>query len=526
MNAKIVAFSLMLAVAVPFLRADRRVGRNTTSLPDVAANEYFVAFTDGLSPANERGLEAAGARITRRFPRIRVAAVRASAAQAAALERLPRVEYVEPVPTRYKMGLNDTQLTPALTNGLYGLITTKSTNAHAASKTGMGVKVGVADTGIDYTHPDIVGAYINGIDTVDNDTDPSWNNDPDETHATHVAGTVLGRNNFKGVLGVAYDAQLYHARVLGPNGGTSATVMDGVRWLVETAGCRIVNMSLGGGRPSRAESAFYQDMRAQGALIIAATGNDSDATRINYPANYPVNIAVGAVDVNNVRASFSNGGSNIDVVAPGVAVLSSVPIGTGAEASVTSGLNEYVAVSMEFAPKTNGITKILVNCGLGQPGECPASVSGNIALIQRGTNSFGEKVANAMAQGAVGAIVYNNEPGLLIGTLGSRRAPGRVPWIPALGVSDVTGAQLLSAVGSQVTMKAIVSNWDMYDGTSMATPHVSGVAALIWAINPSLTPAQVEAALFSTTTDLGAAGFDTLYGRGIVNAQAAIAAVP
>jgi serine protease len=204
----------------------------------------------------------------------------------------------------------------------------------------------------------------------------------------------------------------------------------------------------------------------------------------------------------------------------------SVPIGTGAEASVTAGATDHVAVSMQYAPKTSaaGVTKTLVNCGLGTPGECPAGVSGNIALIQRGSISFGEKVANAMAQGAVAAIIYNNQPGQLIGTLGTPTAPGNVPWVPAVGVSDVTGAQLLLSVGNQATLKAIVSDWDLYDGTSMATPHVSGIVALIWGSRPALTNDQVETALFSTTTDLGDAGYDTLYGRGLVNAEAAIGA--
>jgi subtilisin family serine protease len=68
-----------------------------------------------------------------------------------------------------------------------------------------------------------------------------------------------------------------------------------------------------------------------------------------------------------------------------------------------------------------------------------------------------------------------------------------------------------------------VSNWDYYDGTSMATPHVSGVVALIWAANPSLSVTTVESYLKTSCTDLGAAGYDTTYGYGIVNASAAVA---
>ena len=98
-------------------------------------------------------------------------------------------------------------------------------------------------------------------------------------------------------------------------------------------------------------------------------------------------LSVGAVDVNNDHASFSNTGTGIDLSAPGVLVLSSVPTGTGSEASVTTRATER-AFGMEFAGTTPGLTAELVNCGLGRPGECPAAVAGKIALIQRGEISF------------------------------------------------------------------------------------------------------------------------------------------
>ena len=84
--------------------------------------------------------------------------------------------------------------------------------------------MGVADTGIDYTHPDIAPNYRGGIDTFTPDNDPIWEMfwDADwgwwvvETHGTHVAGTILAANNSLGVLGVAYSANLYQARMMGP----------------------------------------------------------------------------------------------------------------------------------------------------------------------------------------------------------------------------------------------------------------------------------------------------------------------
>src|SRR5439155_4003900 len=134
-------------------------------------------------------------------------------------------------------------------------------------------------------------------------------------HATHVSGTILGVFNSVGVYGVAYNARLVHARVLGPNGGTTSDIMAGVKALVDS-GARIINLSLGGGRASRTEQKFYDDLHNnRGVLVAAAAGNDS-ATKLSYPAAYKSNISVGAVDKTNAHASFSNTGRGLDVSAP------------------------------------------------------------------------------------------------------------------------------------------------------------------------------------------------------------------
>ncbi len=96
-------------------------------------------------------------------------------------------------------------------------------------------------------------------------------------------------------------------------------------------------------------------------------------------------------------------------------------------------------------------------------------------------------------------------------------------WIPTVSVSDTTGAALKAQAGTSATVVDGVSDWDHYEGTSMATPHTAGVIALIWSANQALSNTIVESYLFTTTTDLGAAGFDNTYGRGIVNADAGVA---
>ncbi|HEX8142092.1 MAG TPA: S8 family serine peptidase [Pyrinomonadaceae bacterium] len=517
--------------------SDQTQSASDSKRPDFAEGRYFVSFNNGVTASNRAMVKSHGASVRHEFPDQRLIAIEIhNPNQLAAIQNNPNVEYVEQEPMRYAMGLSDlssSEMTPTATNGLYGLVTTKTTNAHARGYTGASFKVGIADTGLDYTHPDIAANYVAGYDTFEKDGNPWWNNDPLESHGTHVAGTILGVRGNNGIYGAAYNARLYHARVLkgdaaaGTATGSSSGIMAGVKWLVSDASgpqVNVVNMSLGGGAPSMSEQRFYNDCRNKyGAIIVAATGNDGFTNQVSYPAAYTVNLAVGAVDKNNAVASFSNRGTTaIDLVGPGVDVASSVPLGQGFDTSVTT-TSAFAAYGMTFAGQTSGITRPLVNCGIGQVGEFPASVAGNIALIQRGTLSFADKVKNAMDAGAVAAIVYNNVAGDFGGTLGAATTADGRAWIPAVTVSDVTGATLVSQAGTNATVMNKATNWDYYSGTSMATPHVAGITALLWAANPTYTPAAIEDALKKSATDLGAAGYDTTFGYGLANADAALA---
>jgi subtilisin family serine protease len=163
------------------------------------------------------------------------------------------------------------------------------------------------------------------------------------------------------------------------------------------------------------------------------------------------------------------------------------------------------------------------------PNEFPERVRGNIALIQRGATFFAEKVFNAMNAGALGVIIFNNEPGEFSGTLFAETTVDGRTWIPVVTVSGSTGATLRNQVGTSAvnsvtgTIINKRSNWNIYSGTSMATPHVTGVIALIWSVNPNFTNSTVEGILFSTCTDLGPKDYDPNFGHGLVNASAAVA---
>jgi len=488
---------------------------------DTATQRIFIGFQNKPGDKERMLVQGLNGRIINEFPEVQAFAVEIPANKIDALSKKPDVLYIEQDPIRSPLGLSDSELEPSMSNGLYGLITTYATTVQKKGVTGTGSIACIADTAIDTTHPDIAA---NLLETRNFNSQPI--DLPNETHATHVAGTIIAALNNKGVRGVAYTAKLYHARVLGPEGGSSSEVMKGVRWLVENKGCKVVGLSLGGSTKSRTEEIFYRLMSRKGALVIAAAGNEN-ATELSFPAGYQVVLSVGALDQNNNHASFSNTGNNLDLSAPGVDILSSVPIGTGRDSSVITGSTSHHAFGMEFAGMTSGLKGTIVDSGTGNTAsEFPSGVKGNISLMQRGSASFATKADNAMKAGAVAAIIYNNVAGDFSGTLGSPTNSSGKPWIPVVSVSDSTGATLVAMARTDTTGTVVnqVTDWDYYSGTSMATPHVVGIAALIMSANPALTNMQVEKILKNTATDLGKTGYDTTFGFGLVNASRAVEA--
>jgi serine protease len=525
-HARLTAASVFFVVAVTMAAIAAGQGGGPSS-----REHLIVGFNKTPGAAEHALVERYGGKVRFSFPSVKALAIDLDSAKIGVFAREGGISYVEKDSIRKPLDLSKEQLVPALENGLYGLITTHAVEAQAAGYTGAGIKACVADTGLDTTHPDIAANFVAGKDIF------GGTNSVDvfklgvaatEHHATHVSGILLGVNNSVGILGVAPQAKLYEARVLGtqPDGsvsGETSQVMAGVQWLADQ-GCRVINMSLGGPDRSQAEQALYQQVIANGHLIVASSGNDA-SSRPSYPAGYDVDglLSVGAVDRNNAHASFSNTGGTVDLSGPGVDVLSSFPKDQGRNASVTT-TQTFEAFSLEFAGTTSakGITKTLVSCGLAvSPTDCPTTVTGNIALIQRGSVTFAQKVASAMTAGAVGAIIYNNAPGNFNGTLGATTNNG-TPWIPAVSVSQADGQTLLTQVGSKATLLNAPYAWDFLSGTSMAAPHVSGVAALLFGQRPGLTPLQVVSILESTATDLGPVGYDPTFGWGLVHATAAL----
>jgi subtilisin family serine protease len=521
------------------------IGGASTATSAPAREHLLVGYNHVPTAADRAAIASVGGKIRREFSAISAIAVDLPSGKASSIRSQSGVSYVETDGVKTPLSLSSTlptsQLVPSLTNGLYGLVTTHTVAAQAAGNTGRGVTACVADTGIDTQTPDLKGRIL---DTYDVFSGKSGVDATDvyklgvaatETHASHVAGIVLGANDGEGIVGVAPGAMLKHARVLktqldGSVSGETSEVMAGVEWLA-THGCRVINMSLGGGDRSQAEDALYRHIRNDlHVLIVVASGNDS-SKKVSFPGGYQSVLTVGAVDSANHLASFSNTGAQLDVVAPGVNNLSSFPRTEGRDAFVTVGGTETSALPLEFAPATNGVTGTLVRCAqMVDANACVgAPTTGTwIALIQRGAVSFAAKVHNARVAGAAAAIIYNNAangPGNFNGTLGTVDDSG-TPWIPAISLSQTEGEALAASTITTATVSNVQMAWNYDSGTSMATPHVTGLAALILGKNPRLTPDQVETIIERTTTDLGVPNYDTTFGWGLINSQAALAATP
>jgi len=152
--------------------------------------------------------------------------------------------------------------------------------------------------------------------------------------------------------------------------------------------------------------------------------------------------------------------------------------------------------------------------------------AGQVVLCERGDISFYDKVMNVQNSGDAGAVIYNNEPGNFLGTLGD----GASSAIIGLSISQEDGQELVAdSLGQVGTVESIyteqVSSYAYYDGTSMATPHVAAVAALVWSSNPAATNVEIRDVLAQTAEDLDDAGRDIATGFGLVQAADAIAAL-
>ncbi|TWD99478.1 minor extracellular serine protease Vpr [Neobacillus bataviensis] len=376
--------------------------------------------------------------------------------------------------------------------------------------TGKGITVGVIDTGVDYTHPDLKSNYAGGHDLVDNDRDPMETLAVGKAtiHGTHVAGIIAANGKIKGV---APEAKIVAYRALGPGGGgTTEQVLAAIEQAIKDK-VDVVNLSLGNdiNGPDLPISLALNRAVDKGIVAVAASGNSGpDVWTVGSPGTSSKAISVGASTPTMEIPSLIIEGSRKKIrVQP-------------LEGSANWGLDR----SLELA-----------DGGLGRK-EDLHDVQGKMVLIKRGTITFTEKAKNAFEAGAKAVLIYNNLSGSFMGNLD---APMTIP-VGALALGDgvilqkrlkehsVAARVLISEERDRLadfsSRGPVTGTWEIkpdivapgvsinstipggylsLQGTSMAAPHVAGACALIKQAHPEWTPAQIKAALMNTAKPIG-----------------------
>lgn len=443
--------------------------------------------------------------------------------EAASLRTSANVRWVEPVRERHALAQTFHPLRQTVP---FGLDTISARQAQLGKAKGI-TNVVVIDTGVDYRHPELSGIWAGGRNVLTNTDDPL----DDDSHGTHVAGTIAAADNNLGVVGVAPNVRLWSVKILDAQGnGTTEGLAKAIDWIAakkdELGGNWVINLSLGGYAESLAEREAFQRLQDKGILTIAAAGNLSTPAKpapVSFPAAYPSVVAVGATTFNGTLATFSGQGPELDLAAPGVGVLSTLPLGA---TDLWYVLDHDTPTFVEelIGSKRGVVSGEFVYCGAGKVDEFPSTVAGKIALIRRGEEvPFADKARRAKEAGAIAVAIFDNvavpTPGQW--TLYRTEEDRFYDWPITVRLTMQTGEALRAAGPHTISVTYTNEAYAEKSGTSMASPHVAGAAALLWSLAPDATPQQIVNALTVTATDLGTAGADPQFGAGMINVLAA-----
>ncbi|GIP24700.1 MULTISPECIES: S8 family peptidase [Paenibacillus] len=208
-----------------------------------------------------------------------------------------------------------------------------------SSSTGYQVRIGVIDTGADFSHPDLRYSLARGVNLLN----PNMLPHDDNGHGTHITGTIAGSGGIQGILGVAPRATIYPVKAFDHNGAAYVSdIIMGIDWCVRNQ-VDIINMSFGMKSKNKSLLSVVNKALQAGVVIVASAGNDNKSRSVDYPARYPQTISVGATDRNRRIARFSNSGPHVDIYAPGEKIYSSWVGGKHKEMNGTSMATSHVS---------------------------------------------------------------------------------------------------------------------------------------------------------------------------------------
>lgn len=379
LRSTVLALTLLITLTIPTL------AQNNRSVPPDETRSYLVIMNDAV--VGDSGVldvaEVSGGRVRYAYTSaFNGATVEMTPEQATQLQADPRVKsIIEEIPVHALSQTTPTGVQRIDTPGIDG----------SGPDVSSDINIAVLDTGIDLDHPDLnVGTGINCVD-------PGIPPDDDHGHGTHVAGTIAAHDNSIGVVGVAPGAVVHPVKVLNSNGrSVSGSLGCGLDWVLENSSwIDVVNMSLGG-YTSRADEdncglsngdGFHQFICAivdAGVTVVVAAGN-SDAPTTHYvPARYREAITVSALadsdgqpggngssttyGADDSMASFSNYGDHVDVIAPGVSILSTYPGGYATMSGTSMAAPHVAGAAAAYIDQNGGASPASIDSALKSTG--------------------------------------------------------------------------------------------------------------------------------------------------------------
>jgi subtilisin family serine protease len=352
-------------------------------------------------------------------------------------------------------------------NNQYGLGKIKASSAYVRGYTGAGVTVAVIDSGFDTTHPDLAGNMLAGIDVVDGDT--NVNNPETIYHGNWVSGVVASVRNGLGTHGVAYDAKILPIRAGEDRGFDLVDVASAVDVARNRSDVDVINLSLG-----------------TTTFVSGPDPRDGVGT-VFYGTPLPKTRTIGSLDSAYITAlANAEAASKVVVFAAG-----------------NDGFNSVNGAILFYDdPNANPVGSLSANTFFTIPGATE--------FFDRNQSSFDARLP-VISGSPVGTGTWLN----VVATDQNNTIASF-----SNGCGD-TKDFCLAAPGVNIVTTGNNGSYQTVSGTSFAAPHVSGAVAVLMSAFPNLTPEQVVDLLLTTATDLGDAGVDDVYGRGLVNLDAA-----
>nr|WP_305852135.1 S8 family serine peptidase [Deinococcus sp. JMULE3] len=468
--------------------------------------------------------------------------VKASSAEINRISRMPGVLGVYPV-KEIAAPVVERNLADALTPDMYSALnmTGASVAQNELGLTGKGIKVGVIDTGIDLEHPAFAGRVVAQYDFVGDDFNwdkpavPDENADDCGGHGSHVAGIVGGNDPSKGFKGVAPDVSFGAYRVFGCEGSTTEDIMIAAMERAYADGMQVVNLSIGSAFENweaTPSAKVGSRMVKKGMVVVASAGNSGASGQYSMGGVTMGDNVISVASVSNTEIEVNkftlSSGETIPFMAgdpapTGVAGVT-LPI-TKLATSTTTTANDGCLVS-------------------GANPYAAGSLTGKAVLIRRGTCTFYEKAKNAQDAGASAVILYNRDSGYLAPSL----TGASEITIPVSFVNDASGALIDGKIAGGVSMtfadgkisipSPTANTLDSYSsygmsaeleqkpdvsapggnirsaypltveasgyatlsGTSMASPHVAGAAALMLQAFPNTKAKDMRGLLMNSAT--------------------------